>query len=303
MLALVALVLSSCDLRNFEAIPPSKTPSNVTTEDNSPALTPEDSDGNNKNNQTKDVTFVPTTKIADAIHSGTLVLVNAENRYTFPTGLSLLRVYDNMPTKPDGSTICRPVSNDYKLEAETLQALNAMMYKYYELDEDAYFVISSAYRTLEDQENLPNKDIQPGYSDHHTGYCVALQYGDRSNLEVDHWFYQNCYKFGFVVRYPEGKENITGVSNYKHCFRYVGVAHATYMYQNGLCLEEYVELLKNSYNSYAKRLSITTIDGISYEVYYVAASGQELTTFNVPSNYSHTVSGDNNSGFIVTVRK
>ena len=249
-----------------------------------------------------DIVFVQTTKAADDIHMGQLLVVNAENRYTFPAGLSLLRIYDNMPVKSNGSSIYRPVSNDYKLESEALQALNSMVYKYYELDETANFAISSAYRTLEDQEAL-SSSVQPGYSDHHTGYCVAIQYGDRSNLEADHWFYQNCYKYGFIVRYPEGKEGITGVSDYKHCFRYVGVAHATYIYQHGLCLEEYVQLLKNNYASSATRLAITAADGIAYEVYYIAASGEELTTLDVPSNYSYTVSGDNHSGFIVTVKK
>ena len=250
-----------------------------------------------------DIVFVQTTKAADDIHMGQLLLVNADNRYTFPAGLSLLRVYDNMALKQNGNSIYRPVSTDYKLESETLQALNAMMYKYYELDETATFAISSAYRTLEDQEALASS-VQPGYSDHHTGYCVAIKYSDnKTMLEDDHWFYQNCYKYGFVVRYPEGKEGITGVSDYKHCFRYVGVAHATYIYQNGLCLEEYVERLKNNYASSAARLSIAAADGISYEVYYTLASGEELTTLDVSSNYSYTVSGDNRSGFIVTVKK
>ena len=263
---------------------------------------PPQNEGNDPPEPVNDIVFVQSTKAADAIHAGQLLLVNAQNRYTFPAGVPLLRIYDNMITKPNGSTIYRPVSNDYKLESEALQALNDMMYKYYEFDDSATFAISSAYRTLEDQEAL-NSSVQPGYSDHHTGYCVAIQYSDRSNLEANHWFYQNCYKYGFVVRYPEGKESITGVSDYKHCLRYVGVAHATYIYQNGLCLEEYVELLKNNYASSATRLTITAADGISYEVYYVTASGEELTTLDVPSNYNYTVSGDNRSGFIVTVKK
>ena len=248
-----------------------------------------------------EVVFTQITKTADAIHSGQLVLVNNDNRYTFPAAVSLLRIYDNMVTKQNGGTIYRPVSTDYKLEAEALQALNNMMYKHYEYDDAATFAISSAYRTLEDQAAL-NSSVLPGYSDHHTGYCVAIQYSDRSNLENDHWIYQNAHKFGFVVRYPEGKEGTTGVSDYKHCLRYVGVAHATYMYQNGLCFEEYVELLKNSYHSSATRLTIAAADGFSYEVYYVAASGDQVTTFDVPSNYQYTVSGDNRSGFIVTVK-
>ena len=268
------------------------------------ARPPQSNDGgtNTPNEPTSAIEFEQITITADEIYSGQLILVNNDNRYTFPAGLSLLRIYDNMTLKPNGSTIYRPVSADYRLETEALSALNAMMYKHYEFDDVATFAISSAYRTLEDQAAL-NSSVLPGHSDHHTGYCVAIQYSDRSNLENDHWIYQNCYKFGFVIRYPEGKESFTGVSDYKHCLRYVGVAHATYMYQNNLCMEEYLDKLKSQYNSYDNRLSILAADGYVYEVYYVEASDSEVTTFYRPTkNYESTVSGDNRSGFIVTVK-
>lgn len=264
---------------------------------------PDPDSGDNPPPAVTNITFVQTTKSADDIHKGQLLLVNNDYRYTFPTDVMMPLISENTAKKADGNSIYRPVPGVEKLEGETLAALNAMMYKYYELDSDANFAISSAYRTLEDQERLPSTNILPGYSDHHTGYCVALQYGDRTNLESDHWFYQNAHKYGFVVRYPEGKESITGVSGYKHCFRYVGVAHATYMYEHNLCMEEYLDLLKNSYSSAATRLSITAADGSNYEVYYVAASGSDVTTLDVPtSNFTYTVSGDNRSGFIVTVK-
>ena len=250
-----------------------------------------------------ELTFVQTTKSSGAIHSGTLILVNKDNKYTFPIGVSLVDISDNMVKKPHG-TIYRPVPGVELLEEETLRALNAMMYKYYELDEDANFVISSAYRTEAAQEAL-GSSVKPGESDHHTGYCVAIKYPAANHfLESNHWFYQNCHKYGFVIRYPEGKKDITGVSDYDHCFRYVGVAHATYMYENNLCMEEYLDLLKNSFSSAATRLTISAADGYQYDVYYVAASGSEITTIDVPtSNYEYTVSGDNRSGFIVTVKK
>ena len=59
-----------------------------------------------------DVVFIQTTKPADAVSAGQLVLVNAQYRYTFPASVQLLRIYDNMVKKPNGSTIYRPVSND-----------------------------------------------------------------------------------------------------------------------------------------------------------------------------------------------
>ena len=249
------------------------------------------------------ITFIQITKLVGDIHKGQLILVNKDNKYTFPGDVMLPLISENMVKKANGSTIYRPVPGVEKLESVTLEALNAMMYKYYELDNDASFALSSAYRTEEDQGKLTSTPILPGYSDHHTGYCVAIQYGDRTNLESDHWFYQNAHKYGFVVRYPKDKENITQVPDYQHCFRYVGVAHATYMYENNLCMEEYLDLLKNTYSSAATRLSIAAADGFRYEVYYVAFSGVDFTTLDVPtSNFSYTVSGDNRGGFIVTVK-
>lgn len=58
----------------------------------------------------------------------------------------------------------------------------------------------------------------------------------------------NAYKYGFVIRYPDGKESVTGVSDYNYAFRYVGYAHAYYMHENGLCLEEYISLLQKKYS-------------------------------------------------------
>lgn len=270
---------------------------------------PDNSDNNTPSANT--ITFVQTTKSSGAIHSGTLILVNKDYKYTFPIGVMLDDISENAAKKADNSTtIYGPVPGVELLEQETLQALNSMMYKYDELFGDTKFAVSSAYRTEAAQGAL-GSNVKPGESEHHTGYCVALQVGDpggndRKNLDpdTDRWFYQNCYKFGFVVRYPEEKANITGVSRYKHCFRYVGVAHATYMHQNNLCLEEYLDLLKSSYSSAATRLTISAADGFDYDVYYVAASGAEVTTIDVPtSDFAYTVSGDNRGGYIVTVKK
>jgi len=272
---------------------------------------PAPDNGGNNNPPANTITFVQTTKSSGAIHSGTLILVNKDYKYTFPIGVLLDDIKENAAKKADNSTtIYGPVPGVELLEQETLQALNSMMYKYDELFGDTKFAVSSAYRTEAAQEALDSK-VKPGESEHHTGYCVALQVGDpggkdRKNLDpdTDRWFYQNCYKYGFIVRYPDEKKDITGVDRYEHCFRYVGVAHATYMYQNNLCLEEYLDLLKNSYSSAATRLTISAADGFDYDVYYVAASDSEVTTIDVPtSDFTYTVSGDNRGGFIVTVKK
>lgn len=90
---------------------------------------------------------------------------------------------------------------------------------------------------------------RPGYSEHNTGLAVDLYgSGDTSlsssfaNTAAYAWLMEHCADYGFILRFPEGKESITGVIYEAWHFRYVGdpaVAHA--IMDNGLCLEEYLK--------------------------------------------------------------
>ena len=182
-----------------------------------------------------------------------------------------------------------------------IEALNNLVSDFYDASGHEDLIIVDAYRSYEDQANSSTSSTPAGFSDHHTGYCLSLRTGSGGYLDVDsHWIYLNSHKYGYVVSYPDDKSDITGVSGYEYCFRYVGVPHATYMSANDLCLEEYVSLLATDYAG-EEHLQIKGADGNDYEVYYVAAAATDLTTIKVPSNYEYTLSGDNMSGFIVTV--
>ena len=89
----------------------------------------------------------------------------------------------------------------------------------------------------------------PGCSEHQSGLCAdVLESWDQpmepyiggSGLML--WLEQNCAKYGFVVRYPDGKTDITGVEYEPWHLRYVGWEAAQYMMENGLCLEEFLDL-------------------------------------------------------------
>ncbi len=250
--------------------------------------------------------YVTATKESQAIHTGILVVVNDSYEYLFPTSNTgvLVNIYDNRP-KVNGANVYQlsdsTIAKTWSLNVDALNAFNEMMKKYYEVSEgDSSVTVTSAYRSAKDQEGYATA---VGHSDHHTGYCIALQQtsgSGKSQLPQDHWIYRNASQYGFVVRYPSDKEDVTGVSDYTYCFRYVGVAHATYMYENNLCLEEYAALLKANY-TVDNHLKINGADGKSYEVYYVPASADELTSVSCPKNYSYSISGDNIGGFIVTV--
>ena len=88
----------------------------------------------------------------------------------------------------------------------------------------------------------------PGTSEHNTGLAADLLGAEytwlsESFAETDayEWLIKNCAKYGFILRYPKGREDITGYTFEPWHYRYVGVEAATYIMENNLTLEEYLE--------------------------------------------------------------
>ncbi len=249
-----------------------------------------------------DVTYQAYTQEADGLERGELILINKQNQYSFPANATsaLADMRDELAfsgaTAPYG--FASP-TDKYLFNRKALSAFNAMMEQYFAVTGDNTLAVKTAYRTKEQQAAL-NSSTPAGFSDHHSGYCIAFTTAFQSNVNSV-WITENCHKFGFITRYPSAKQAVTGVSEYTECFRYVGVAHATYIKENKLCLEEYVNLLAANHPFDGNHLQFTGADNNSYSVYYVPISNTPVTTLNVPENFSYTVSGDNRSGFIVTV--
>ena len=191
-----------------------------------------------------------------------------------------------------------------KLEVETSKLFNKWADGFYEAtgNIDLYIKDNDGYRA---------GSGETGTTEHHTGKVIDL-YGqvtsslpvynidDPEYKDVYQWLYNNAYKYGFIHRYPALKHDVTGVENEPYHFRQVGYAHAYYMFENDLCLEEYLDLLKKDYTA-AAPLEFTGDDGNKYIVYYVAAAEGDTTKLTVPAELEYTVSGDNMGGFIVTV--
>lgn len=254
------------------------------------------------NGNSKDIVYQQYTKTESGIAYGELILINKDHKYSFPSTATsaLVNMRDEREELENEEHYSFSKSSQYLLNKNALDAFHEMVSKYYTWSEgEDDIVVTTTYRTYEEQERLSNQSSsspRPGHSDHHSGYCIALK-----ALSDSHWIYENCHKYGFVVRYPDDKSEETGVEDYKECLRYVGVAHATYMKENDLCLEEYVELLSKDHQYGESHLSVEGADGDRYEIYYVPLSDDEITTVDVPSNYAYTISGDNDGGFIVTV--
>ena len=89
---------------------------------------------------------------------------------------------------------------------------------------------------------------EPGASEHHLGLAFDVnKRGASSFAGTKHaeWLNEHCWEYGFIIRYQEGKEEITGFKAEPWHIRYVGVEHAMYMKEHDLCLEEYVQGLKD----------------------------------------------------------
>lgn len=115
--------------------------------------------------------------------------------------------------------------------------------------------IVSGYRSYEYQKNLYNRYVardgkaeadtysaRPGHSEHQTGLAFDICSLETSfeNTAEGKWLAANAHKYGFILRYPKGKQQITGYIYEPWHFRYIGVDKATAVYQSGLCLEEYL---------------------------------------------------------------
>ena len=119
------------------------------------------------------------------------------------------------------------------------------------------------------------------------------------------WLTEHAADYGFIVRYPAGKEEQTGMDAMTWHFRYVGAPHAKYMYENDLCLEEYLEEIKKHTVS-TDHLEVT-VGGTNYEMYYVPAAETGTTTEvkypMSPDGSTPMISGDNVGGFVVAAVK
>ena len=115
---------------------------------------------------------------------------------------------------------------------------------------------AQGYTDEEALEKVKETSTEPGFSEHHTGLAVDLVDEVWSNnypqeiLEAGFaetaggkWLAEHACQYGFILRYPIGKEAITSINFEPWHFRYVGVEHAKYIEAHGLTLEEYLDIL------------------------------------------------------------
>ncbi len=134
-------------------------------------------------------------------------------------------------------------------------------------NDGVYLTISSAYRSESYQASLYNGYVgqygvatadtissRPGYSDHQTGLAADFVEGGDSDFNERFestasgiWLAEHAYEYGFIIRYPKGKQEITGYTYEPWHFRYVGKEYAKLIYESGLSFEEYFDVSGGDY--------------------------------------------------------
>ena len=164
---------------------------------------------------------------------------------------------------------CR-TNRDMELRADAADALYAMMLAM-SADGVTDIFVTSAYRSYSYQQTLfegyvkdhieagmtPDEakaealtySAEAGTSEHQTGLCLDFMTNTMTDLDETfedtaafRWLSENAYKYGFILRYPSDKTDITGYKYEPWHYRFVGRTVAAEIYNSGLCLEEYLEL-------------------------------------------------------------
>jgi D-alanyl-D-alanine carboxypeptidase len=183
----------------------------------------------------------------------------------------LIVVNADHPLSRDFKVDLVKTNNGYLVDQRIYGALEAMIRD--SAKDGVTLTVCSAFRTVKSQKALIEKkaqslivsgldaDIaystagsyiaQPGESEHHTGLAVDLITKGISKLDSSFtktdaytWLTANAYRYGFILRYPKGKEEITHMSFEPWHYRYVGREYAAAIKASGLCLDEYLDTAK-----------------------------------------------------------
>lgn len=234
------------------------------------------------------------------IHCGSLILVNAQH----PVQLETAERYVPIP----GSGVL--------LQQRAAAVLQHMLIN---LGCTSQIVPVSGYRRRAEQQQIWDDAMRehgeaftrqyvalPGCSEHQTGLAIdlGLNQGEIDFIRPAFPYEGICQRFreaapqyGFVERYPAGKETVTGIAHECWHFRYVGAPHAQIMARKRMVLEEYIEFLKR-FPQDGPHLT-EACSRHSFEIYYLPA--EEAGRHRLPDSSLHEISGNNVDGYVVTL--
>ena len=233
----------------------------------------------------------------DTVYDGNLILVNSEQQCRLSKdALKLEQVY-YASDKPETYEVSYP--GHTSLNRTALTQFNRLMKAYFGATSNKEIMFNYGYLEAGKEKSNPDSptalDVQLHIKRNDGGYEYI------SNVSPYSWLFEHMASYGFVLRYPPDKSEITGERGSYTAIRYVGVPHAAYMTDNDLCLEEYLEQLRTMHNFYTGTVLEYSTTELTYHIYYVPlrSDGSEVIV-PVPTSASYEISGNNSDGFIVT---
>jgi D-alanyl-D-alanine dipeptidase/carboxypeptidase len=156
----------------------------------------------------------------------------------------------------------------------------------------------------------------PGHSEHQSGLAIDLGHKQEEidfirpefpDTGICGAFRRKAAKYGFIERYPRGREEVTGIGHEPWHFRYVGIPHARIMEQNKLTLEEYIDFLRQF--PYGERAYRFSEDGQEFLIFFLKmpdrGNGPEREIeagrqIEIDESHPYWISGNNVDGFVIT---
>ena len=237
------------------------------------------------------------------VYRGNLLLVNADHPLKNNTIAKLISADAQFP--------------DILMEDNAAKYLQLVLQK---ISSGNTIIPVSGYRSEEEQTSIYTNSLKengeeytkkyvalPNCSEHQTGLAIDLA-KNKSDIDficpdfpyegICEDFRNNAPDYGFIQRYAENKEKITGISHEPWHFRYVGFPHSKIITKNDFSLEEYMEFIKKF--SFENRFIFKCGNGKKIEIFYIKLDYDKVEIL-LPENSIYQISGNNFDGVIVTV--
>ncbi len=185
----------------------------------------------------------PETLIGDIVgYTSKGYVITQKDGITYVDGVLVANKTYSLPASYNPGKLlseCESAFNKMQSDAaaQGLTIWNASGFRSYDLQASLY----KRYSDRDGKDAADRYSARPGHSEHQTGLAIDLNEITSSfaNTAEGKWISENCHKYGFILRYPAGKEAQTGYMYEPWHIRYVGVEAAEDIFVSGLCLEEY----------------------------------------------------------------
>ena len=205
-----------------------------------------------KEENTQPSTSVPKKELKDAKAN----YVEAAQPVTEPTyvnGILIVNKQFGLPSTynkdidPEASAAVKKMMEAAKVEGHSLQAFSG--FRSYEYQTSLY----ERYVNKDGKEAADRYSARPGYSEHQSGLAFDIGEVGREDLwlteafgetEAGKWLMNHAHEYGFILRYPKGKEHVTGFMYESWHYRFVGNEHAAKIFEQNVTLEEYLDVVQ-----------------------------------------------------------